>query len=442
MQINKQWLDQQLSKLQAESYVLDKVTTFKKHVESLLTYRLSLSEWTLIEFFVLSIGMHIADELLNNHLYQFAINTNDCCLRLLNQNDVKKIIEKYYQCYYEKLNLLTQLSTSKGIVGTYPAIEWLELITSARQEFYIPQEIILYKITNDALYELEVEIKSSGMIELVPQNMAEAIRFHHYELDLLLGKEGIFPVQWTDLNGAAELLNLSPDQLIFECFQNEFGPYLKLGAFKVTRHRALVRLLKESAPFSSSETSLNAFYQGSDIYVSSGSDYTLIRLQPSLAEAVRGINPFIQVNKGQKITRDHLVFIKNELEEFKAKQNDNNKLVFNEKSHMIKESSIDQIEYIAPKVTEAPFIKPKQTRAHTLHILIKDFFKISQGKITNEEMWNKLRLLTEDEHQTVQEVTAWTAHNACIMWKSHTKCEQTFTRKAFQTFMSNLRKEK
>ncbi len=345
MQINKQWLDRQLKELHVDICVLDKVLAFKKRLESLLTYRLSLSGWTLSEFFVLSIAIHITDELLSKHLYQFEINANDRCLRSLNQNDVKRVSQKYYQYYYEKLILLAQLSKSKGMVGAYPAIEWLELVTSEKKELYIPQEIILYKITEDVFCELNVEIKSSGMIELPPKNMAEAIRFHHYKLDPILGKEGIFPIQWYDLNKTAELVKLTPDELISECFQNQFGPYLKMGSFEITGHcaptvtqdtiaevsvpsypynyRGLVRLLKESAPFSSIEISLRAFYQGSDIYVGSGNDYTLIRLQSSLAEAVQGINKFIKLNKGQKITRDQLVFIKHELEEFKTARSKN-----------------------------------------------------------------------------------------------------------------------
>lgn len=341
MQINKQWLDRQLKKLHINSCVIDEVTKLKKQVEKLLTYRLSSSKWTLIEFFVLSIVIQITRELLNSHLYQFAINTNNYHLRSLNQNDVKRIIQKYYQYYYEKFSLLTQLSKSKGFIGAYPAIEWLELVTAVQKELYIPQEIILYKITNDTSYDLEVEIKSSGMIELIPQNMAEAIRFSHYDLDPLLGNEGIFPIQWCDLNQAAELLNCSPDQLIFECFQNEFGPYLKCGAFEITtqhtatvtleaiaelslpsyqyHYQGLVRLLKESASFSSIETSLKALYQDTDIYVGPGRDFTLVRLQPSVADAIRGINKFIKLNRGQKITRDHLIFITDELNQSKLK---------------------------------------------------------------------------------------------------------------------------
>jgi hypothetical protein len=92
----------------------------------------------------------------------------------------------------------------------------------------------------------------------------------------------------------------------------------------------------------------------------------------------------------------------------------------------------------ANDISEYKQNKPKQKRAHALNELIEEVYAASEEK-SARAIWDILRKMADNGHETLQEVTLWRSPNASISWLSHRGKEPTKKRRAFENQLSKLK---
>lgn len=349
-ELNSNWLDEELKKFDCNENPQQAAILFKEKVKEALTNCLLKSKWELEEFLSLIIACNMAEEFCTTYNMQPCIDLNRRALGEyytypLTQWNVCEIKQRLNQYYIHALALLKQVQKNSQIPIEVSPIEWLELVESIGEELFIPSvEKFLYEVIwptspepGTYLSPKTVERIESSKRPPIVRLMAEIIRFHHYGIDSLIAKRGIFPVSRLGIDEAARYLGISINQIIEKCFEEEsLGAYLKKGQFKIRKflttssqcftrsyideiskpsyrckYKGLVRLEKSSTLYP--DNTLEKIYEGSCIDVPHKDSYTIVPLQSSLAELVQGVSQVIELRKGQKITINDLIFVRNEL---------------------------------------------------------------------------------------------------------------------------------
>lgn len=350
-----------------------------------------------------------------------------------------EIKQRLNQYYIHALALLKQVQKNRQIPIEVSPIEWLELAESIGEELFIPSaEKFFYEVIRPTSPEPGTYLppKTIERIELSKRSpivtlMAELIRFHHYGIDILIAKRGIFPVSRLSIDEAARYLGISINQIIEMCFEDEnLGVYLKEGQFKVKKflttssqcftrsyideiskpsyrckYKGLVRLEKNSKLYP--DKTLEKIYEGSCIEVPHKDSYTIVPLQPSLAEFVQGINQVIELRKGQKITINDFIFVQNELHEHK---------------HMPEE--MDDVplalrKFVTEQMKHSGILKPKP-------------------------LWKYLQKIIEnntDRCEVITEISDWEDLDAKLAYKtSENTDEKDISKKRFQNLVGEIKK--
>lgn len=349
-EVNNNWLDEELKQFDCSENLPQTAILFKEKVQETLTNSLLKSKWKLEEFLSLIIACNMAEEFCTTRNMQPLIDLNrrafgEYYTYPLTQWNVCEIKQRLNQYYIHASTLLNQIREKRNISIEALPIEWLELVESIGEALFIPSakkffyEVIWPTAPEPGTYlspKTIERIEASKRTPIVTL-MKELIRFHHYGIDILTAKKGIFPVSRLSIDEAARYLGISINQIMEKCFEEEnIGVYLKEGQFKVKpflttssqcltrsyideiskpsyrcKYKGLVRFEKNSKLYP--DQTLDKIYEGSCIEVSHRDSYTIVPLQSSLAELVQGINQVIELRKGQKITINDLIFVQTEL---------------------------------------------------------------------------------------------------------------------------------
>ncbi|KTD41853.1 hypothetical protein [Legionella parisiensis] len=435
---NNSWLKIELQQFDGNENLQQVALLFKERVKEALTNSLLKSTWKLEEFLSLIIAFNMAEEFCTTYNMQPSVDLNRRALGEyhtypLTQWNVCEIKQRLTQYYIHALALLKQVQKNRHTPIEVSPIEWLELVESIGEELFIPSaEKFLYEVIWPTAPEpgiylppKTIERIESSKRSPIGTTMAELIRFHHYGIDILIAKRGIFPVSRLNVDEAAKYLGISVNQIIEKCFEEEnLGVYLKEGQFKVRkflttnsqcltrsyideismssyqcRYKGLIRLEKNSKLYP--DKTLEKIYEGSCIEVPREDSYTIVPLQSSLAELVQGISQVIELRKGQKIEIIDLVFIKSEL-----------------------------VNYKKTKVTEK-----KQS---ALHKLIKEVMNES-GILKPENLWSHLKNLVENLKITlITDMDDWDDLNARLFYKLSDGKEANIGKKRFQNIIGEI----
>lgn len=353
-EVNNYWLDEELKQFDYSENLPQTALLFKDKVQETLTISLLKSKWKLEEFLSLIIACNMAEDFCTTYNMQPSVDINQRAFGEyhtypLTHWNVCEIKQRLNQYYIHALALLKQVQKNRHIPIEVSPIEWLELVESIGEKLFISSaEKYLYEVIWPAspkpgiyLTPKTVERIESSKKSPIVTTMAESIRFHHYGIDILIAKRGIFPVSRLNVSEAAKYLGTSVNQLIEKCFEEEnLGVYLKEGQFEVRkflttnsqcltrsyideiskpsylcRYKGLIRLEKNSKLYP--DKTLEKIYEGSCIEVPRGDSYTIVPLQSSLAQLIQGISQVVELRKGEKITINELIFVRNELYEHK-----------------------------------------------------------------------------------------------------------------------------
>ena len=229
MKINKEWLNSQLKMLRVDAggSMADKIVLFHERIEKIFAFKLFHSQWTLTEFLTLAIAFRITEELRKPGVYWCELR-DWVPITLLFHNDVIAITRRFHHYYYEKLIFLTMLHQSKGISSHAPAIDWLELVESAKADLYINKEMICYKIVDGNAPHIIEDIIPGGMLNLVSSQAAKLIRYSTFELSEHeeCASNEYFPIVYT-LQKLAERWQTNEKNIIAACLRSSaFGAYL------------------------------------------------------------------------------------------------------------------------------------------------------------------------------------------------------------------------
>lgn len=338
--------------------------------------------WTLEHFLSLIAGFSFQPKLFEKRQEIKPDPYNPTCQivtqRVLDENDLIKTAQEVILFYSEMFAILTDLAKEKGISDEAKPIVWLELAE---------------KYSYDINKRYVEATKLTFSYKLVPKEMKELIRYTYFGLDEKRAKEGIFPVLRYSLKEAAQVLCTNEDNVIAECFKNDFGVYLREGLLKnggeltVKKYsssmmveeinnsadfnykyfyKGHVRLSKRQAGYPS-EVTLEEIYRGGEIRVLSNHDYRLIPLQTSVAEYSSELSLSIDLRRGQKITREDLVFIQDEIHEYKNNKTFDRKLdwqnFYSEKNARIIEELIDRYAITIDELTIILFPRARHFNA-------------------------------------------------------------------------------
>lgn len=349
-EVSSNWLDEELKQFDCSENLQQAAIIFKEKIREILTNSLLKSKWVLEEFLTHIIACNMANEFCTTCNMQPCIDINRRASGKyqtypLTQWNVCEIKQRLNQYYVHALALLKQVQTNRQIPIEVSPIEWLELVESIGEELFIPSsEKFFYEVIRQTSPEPGIYLPSRTIERIesskrspITKLMAELIRFHHYGIDILIAKRGIFPVSRLGIDEAAKYLGVSINQIIEKCFEEEnIGVYLKEGQFKVENYlttssqyftrnyideiakpsyrchyKGLLRLEKNSKLYP--DQTLEKIYKGACIEVPHRDIETFVPLQSSLAELVQGISKVIKLRQDQKITINDLILVRNEL---------------------------------------------------------------------------------------------------------------------------------
>lgn len=320
-------LDRSINESSVPVEFIQKINT---ELRSLLTCSLDVLEWSMEHFLSLAIGLYFIEKISEpNYVedddpYYQGRNTLKAIPKSV--DDIKKMFQDAMVLYQQKFEILQSAIVSNEITNPSLPIEWLELAQKTKGRT---------SGTNDN----STAIFSDRNI-YIPNTMAAQIRYNYYKVDANIAEDGVFPVSRYSVNEAAKEIGESIDELIADCFKNDFGIYLKKGKFKIRQfihspitrssissdaefsyihhYKGHLRLMKSS--FFYPDATLEKIYQGGIIEVSSRDTYALVPIQPSVAQCSQGLSVYIELRRGETITLDDFVLIKNEIDQYKAKR--------------------------------------------------------------------------------------------------------------------------
>ena len=247
--VNNNWLDEELKQFDCSNNLPQTAILFKEKVKETLTTSLLKSKWKLEEFLSLVIACNMAEEFCTTCNMQPLVDLNrrafgEYYTYPLTQWNVCEIKQRLNQYYIHASTLLKEIQKKRNIPIEALPIEWLELVESIGEELFIPSvekffyEVIWPTVPEPGTYlppKTIERIESSKRTPIVTL-MKELIRFHHYEIDILVAKRGMFPVSRLCIDEAAKYLGISINQIIEKCFEEEnLGVYLKEGQFKIRK---------------------------------------------------------------------------------------------------------------------------------------------------------------------------------------------------------------
>lgn len=414
--INKKWFDNLFKSLfNDEANILNKLLEVKTQLKDTLLEKLSSKhDWSLIEFFVFAIAWNGVDELLANDKTRHPDNLDEASQNIrykrpLINDDISELIEKLNIFYSEKLSMLKELNKNNGRIKSALLITWLELIEKAKNKFYIDR----YTFKNRIITESEYHPSGTVIIELLPTNkvvdrlvpagqanliteeLRKLILFDYFNIDLIKADNKRCDAEICNIEDASSILGLSVDQLLYSlCDQNfdEFGylgVYIKNNFKLFTTNssnyfdRQFIEEQRLQAPnYIYPYKNLIRIKRGSifdelyknSIEVHNNDNYRLIDLQPTLIDIIQNNSSNIELRGGQKITASHLVFIKEELYEFKNQKEQTNSI------NKVEDKSICATQKIVD--SEIDFIKKnREDEKIFLFEKVGDFYNIEfKGK--------------------------------------------------------------
>ncbi|HAU1248565.1 TPA: hypothetical protein F8R87_01905 [Legionella pneumophila] len=337
--------------------------------------------------------------------------------RPLNYLDIEEAKEQFNRLlddFLEKLSVHCVCHEKKTAFSWFGLID--ELQRRGKFDLYIPRYRIGYVVSDTEPRGTTEQKISLGVINLIPEDFIQHIFYEHYGLDPKIAKDGFPLVNRYNADEAAKELDISKSNLIKKCLDSSFGAYISCGKFKIQRTQGS-RYNKEiidafadgSYPYKYygllrlSNAALKELYLGE--ITTNGKDYKLIKVQPSLSEAIEAVSLYIKLSAGQRITIDDLWFIDDEFNVQSIKKKTRNR-----------------------------------NKKNPLYELIIEHFSTEK---TPEVIWNELKDLTKDFHPIIQEVDPWEngRESALIYWKESgkSKKEKTTSRKTFENFISNLK---
>ena len=326
--INKAWLDDQLQNLLQDFHVL-KIKKFKNEVDCLLNKMVHQKSDSTVFFTVIMAAKFI--ELLHaEELYVSTSVNRGTKPRVLDESDIRSIIKQLNFYFNQKIKLFQSVNVEKKHTGTL--FDFLVLLEYKQKTLTFAPWGKIHTEHGDKTF------KSSSTF-LVPAYVAELIRYHYFNLDTQMAKNGIEISEWHSLEQASKLLKKTQSELITMCLRGEIHPYLQLGKFKIQENSTSYMTQFDIDALASSTylyeyqgygrlhpEAIKIFYHGADIQVPDKQSYMLIFLKPAYIMAIQGRTKSIVLTDNPKISRKDIVFNKLELNTFLSIKQGKNKL--------------------------------------------------------------------------------------------------------------------
>lgn len=363
-----------------------------------------------------------------------------CCLAeipKLRLQKTEKSLEGYFTQVKSQLKMLKKNSANQFPKGDISIIKWLEIFRTCQHSDVIGTDIYLDRDIDGAYREMRARIFCA-----------------YFNLDYNQVIKKIKNYSKCTLQEAIAILERrNADELIKLCLDyHEFGAYIEVSndivtlsgcvcEFSISKilgeiesnvelksyqhsYDGLARLMQYRQD-DYEEITLEHLRKGGVIKARDKRD--ILFFQNSLSDLILGMKDrlfYVDLQKTKlQITRDDLVFVKEELESFLI-------------AH-------PEIKKLKGRTTKC---RRQNTKNSFRSVCEGEYKKLSDnGKkhIMADKMWEHLSELAEDEsgHPTIMEVTEWTEQKAYIVYKSFRGGEKTIHRDRFETVLSEIRKK-